>query len=147
MHLLLLVHVAATLIMLGVILVVQVVHYPLFGHVGAEGYAAYQAEHMRRITVIVLPVMTVELATAVALVCLHPTELPAWMAWTGLVLVGLIWCSTALLQVPLHRTLCDGFDAATHRRLVATNWIRTGCWGARGVLALWMVALLLGRSR
>jgi hypothetical protein len=61
---LLLVHTAATLTMLGVILVVQLVHYPLFRHVGAASYATYQAEHVRRITWIVAPLMTTELATA-----------------------------------------------------------------------------------
>ena len=31
------------------------------------------------------------------------------------------------------------FDAQAHARLVDTNWIRTVCWTARGVIALWMI--------
>jgi hypothetical protein len=141
---LLLVHAAATLAMFGVILVVQWVHYPLFRRVGAEGFAAYQAEHMRRITPIVAPLMTAEFATAVALVWAPPPPVPVGAAVAGLVLVGAIWATTALVQVPLHRRLTDGFDATAHRRLVRTNWARTGAWGVRAGLVLWMLGRALG---
>jgi hypothetical protein len=136
---LLLVHAAATLTMLGVILVVQLVHYPLFRHVGTATYATYQAEHMRRITWIVAPLMTIELVTAVGLVWGPPPGLPLWMAWTGLALVLLIWGTTGLVQVPLHSRLSEGFDADTHRRLVRTNWLRSVAWAVRAGLVLWMV--------
>ena len=145
MNALLLVHVAATLTMFGVILVVQVVHYPLFRLVGADTYAAYQAAHMTRITWIVLPAMAVELLTAGALVAWRPAPLPAWQVWAGLALVLFIWATTGLLQVPLHRTLADGFDAKAHARLVQTNWIRTAAWTLRAGLVLWMLAALLDR--
>ena len=42
----------------------------------------------------------------------------------------------ALVQVPLHRRLQGGFDAAAHRRLVRTNWLRTAAWTLRAALAL-----------
>jgi hypothetical protein len=141
---LLLVHAAATLALFGVILVVQWVHYPLFRRVGAEGFAAYQAEHMRRITPIVAPLMTAELGTAVALVWAPPPPVPVWAAVAGLGLVGAIWATTALVQVPLHRRLTDGFDATAHRRLVRTNWARTGAWAVRAGLVLWMLGRALG---
>ncbi len=98
MELLLLGHVGATLFMVGLIWFVQVVHYPLFGHVGGEGF----------------------------------------------VLLAVVWLSTALLQVPRHTTLGSGFDAAAHRFLVASNWLRTVCWSAHGLLVLWMVARSMG---
>ena len=137
---LLLVHAAATLAMLGVILVVQLVHYPLFRHVGRASYDTYQAEHMRRITWIVAPLMTIELGTAIGLVWARPPAVPLWMAWAGFGLVLFIWGTTGLVQVPLHSRLTDGFDAATHRRLVRTNWLRTGAWALRAGLVLWMLA-------
>ena len=140
---LLLVHVAATLIMLGVILIVQVVHYPLFGLVGDETYAAYQHAHMQRITWIVLPAMTAELLTAVALVIWTPPGIPSWLIWTGLALVGVIWASTGLVQVPLHSALVQGFDADVHRRLVLTNWVRTVAWLLRGGLVLLMLGSMM----
>jgi len=139
---LLLTHAAVTLVMVGVILVVQLVHYPLFRHVGEASYDTYQAEHMRRITWIVAPFMTIELVTAIGVAWGPPTPVPPWMAWAGLGLVLLIWVTTGVVQVPLHSRLTEGFDAATHRRLVRTNWIRTGAWILRAGLVLWMLSLV-----
>jgi hypothetical protein len=141
---LLLIHAAATLTMLGVILVVQWVHYPLFRHVGPADYTTYQTEHMRRITAIVGPLMGTELVTAVALAWAPPAGVPAWQAGAGLGLVGLIWGTTGLVQVPLHAALAEGFDPAAHRRLVRTNWVRTAAWGLRAGLVLWMVSRAVG---
>lgn len=137
-------HLAVTLVMTGVIWVVQLVHYPLFAGVGAGGFTAYAAAHQTRITWIVGPLMLAELGTAVALVAgLAPAEVPPWMTWTGLALVGVVWASTAFLQVPAHAALGAGFDAEVHARLVASNWIRTAAWTLRAGLVLWMTALLL----
>lgn len=146
MKLLLLTHVAVTLIMFGVILVVQFVHYPLFAKVGNAGYAAYQADHMRLITYVVLVPMVIELLTAIALVSLRPFGIPAWYLWLGLALVAVIWLSTAFLQVPVHQALTIQFDAATHQRLVTTNWIRTVAWTARAVLVVLMLAPLVNTN-
>ena len=146
MKLLVLAHAAATLIMWGVILVVQVVHYPLFGKVGTAGFVAYQTDHMRRITYVIAVPMLVELSTTIALAWWQPASIPGWQIWNGLALLTLIWISTGLLQVPLHNTLLRGFDATAHQRLVTTNWIRTLAWSARGLLVLAMLAALLHES-
>jgi hypothetical protein len=141
---LLLIHAAATLAMLGVILVVQWVHYPLFRHVGPTHYATYQAEHMRRITAIVGPLMVIMLVTAGLLAWAPPAGVSAWQAWGGLGLVGLVWGTTGLVQVPLHAALTEGFDPDVHRRLVRTNWVRTGAWALRSGLVLWMLGRAAG---
>ncbi|MEM1060732.1 MAG: hypothetical protein AAGJ97_00240, partial [Planctomycetota bacterium] len=54
--------------------------------------------------------------------------------WTGLALVGSIWLSTFLVQVPLHARLERGFDETAHRRLVGSNVWRTAAWTFRGLL-------------
>lgn len=136
----LLVHVAATLVMVGVIWTVQLVHYPLFAGVGAAGWPRYAREHSRRITWVVAPAMLAEAATAVLLVLRPPAGVPGWATWTGLALVGIAWLSTWLLQVPEHRRMGHAFDAGAHRRLVRTNWVRTAAWSARGALVLLMVS-------
>ena len=54
----------------------------------------------------------------------------------------IIWLSTMVLQVPCHRRLETGFDAAVARRLVRTNWVRTFAWTALGVgtfMVLWII--------
>ena len=62
------------------------------------------------------------------------------LAWIGLVLAGIIWISTWLWQVPAHRRLEAGFDAAVHARLTRTNWVRAAAWTVRSVIALALVA-------
>ncbi|MFD1733225.1 hypothetical protein ACFSC4_21965 [Deinococcus malanensis] len=135
---LLVVQAALTWTLVGLILTVQLVHYPLFSHVGA-GYATYQQEHVRRITWLVAPLMLAELATGAALALHPPPFVPVASTWVGLALLALIWLSTALIQSPTHRHLATGFDPAWHSWLLTTNWARTLLWVLRGVLVGWWV--------
>ncbi len=136
----LLLQLASTFYMVGLIWFVQRVHYPLFQCVGSDRFAAYERLHVTRTNPVVGPPMLVEAATALGLVALPPAGVPSAAPWLGLALLALIWLSTAFLQVPRHRELSQGFDAPAHRRLVASNWIRTGAWTLRGLLLLWMLA-------
>jgi hypothetical protein len=142
----LLVHLAATFYMVGLIWFVQRVHYPLFGAVGADNFAAYSQSHVARTGPIVGPAMIVEGATAAILLLATPSAIPSSLVGFGAGLLLVIWLSTGLLQVPRHRDLIAGFDATAHRRLVTTNWIRTLAWSLRGGLALYMVALTMERA-
>jgi hypothetical protein len=122
------------------------VHYPLFRFVGAAAYPEFQRTHESRIGRLVAPAMTLELLGAVALPFVAHGALPPALPRLGLVLLGVVWLSTAFLQVPQHRRLHAGWDAAAHRRLVATNWVRTAAWSARAVLALYMMRELARRG-
>ncbi len=143
MELLLLLHIGATLFMVGLIWFVQIVHYPLFGGVCEEKFVAYAEAHSRLTSRVVGPPMLLEATTTVALLFFRPAEIPAWAAWVGLILLAVIWLSTAFLQVPRHTALGEGFDVSAHRFLVTSNWIRTFGWSARGLLVLWMVARVM----
>ena len=142
-HWVLLVHTGATCALVGLIWMVQVVQYPLFSRIGDE-FTSYHAGHATRISVVVIPLMFGEAITAVWLVVTPPAGLAPASTWLGLALVGVIWLSTFVLQVPAHRILSRGFDRQAHRLLVVSNWIRTVAWTARGVLVLSWMAWLLG---
>lgn len=139
-------HLLATLAMTGLIWFVQLVHYPMMALISAEGFCAYERDHMRRTTWVVAPLMLVELATAVTLAALafmgDSTAAQA-LAMGGLALLAIIWISTATLQVPCHRRLCNGRCDATISRLVRTNWLRTAAWTLRSVVAIVMLVLAL----
>lgn len=135
----LLIHASSTLMMTGLIWFVQIVHYPLMAKVGHQGFVGYEAAHTRRTTMVVGPLMLVEAVSAgmiltplITIPSLFPTSLPL----IAMVVLVLIWLSTALIQVPAHRVLEKGFDASAHRRLVNTNWIRTVLWSVRSVFAM-----------
>ena len=133
---LLLANVASTWAMVGLIWIIQIVHYPLFALVGAEGFAAYAQSHQFRITWIVAPLMGVELVTAVLLALYPPAGAERWWLWLGVGLVAVSWLTTALLSVPQHETLSRGFQQQAYTTLVVTNWIRTAAWTVRGLLML-----------
>lgn len=129
--------------MTGLIWFVQVVHYPLFNSVGAERFAAYEAKHSNLTTHVVIVPMFVELITSVVLLWQRPEQIVTWQLWLGLVLVAVIWFSTAFLQVPQHDVLSQGFNEAAYGLLVSSNWLRTLAWTGRSVLVLYWLSLKL----
>lgn len=133
------VHLLATTFMAGVIVFVQVVHYPLFALVGPRHFVGYEREHTVRTGWVVVPPMVVELVTAAWIVLSTSGSSQVGWAWSSLGLLVLIWLSTFGFQAPAHQRLLTGFDDTVHQRLVATNWFRTVGWVVRVPLA---VALL-----
>lgn len=136
------IHTLATLMMVGVIWFVQLVHYPLFVRVGERDFVRFEREHTRRTTWVVAPLMIGEAACAIGLVLLFWSSPHRVLLLTGLFLLGIIWASTACIQVPCHRRLDKGFDVSAIRRLVWTNWIRTTAWTARGILAVFVMQVM-----
>jgi uncharacterized membrane protein len=137
-----LLHLIATVFMTGVIWIIQILHYPLFNMVGRENFAAYEAAHTNLITLVVMPTMLLELILTAMIFFAPPTSVPSSLNWLNAVLLGVIWFSTAFLQVPQHSILSSGFDEKAYRMLVNSNWIRTVAWSAKAVIAtamVWMV--------
>ena len=145
MHTVLLIHVAATWAMVGLIWFVQLVHYPLFAAVGPVDFIDYESQHTRRTTWVVALFMPLEAVTAVWLLAEVPEGVNAALVAVGLVLVAALWLSTATWQAPMHGRLSDGFDSSLQRRLVLSNWVRTSLWTVRGVLVLFLVGQALSQ--
>ena len=129
----LLANLCSSLAMTGLIWFVQIVHYPMFSRVGEREFAEYAKQHARLTSLVVGPLLLIETMSAVGLAFLSGERIAVWL---GLGLVGVIWVSTAVIQIPCHTRLARGFDAGVHRRLVRSNWIRTIAWSARSGLAL-----------
>ncbi|MBN8730276.1 MAG: hypothetical protein J0L64_07040 [Acidobacteria bacterium] len=131
---LLVVHSLLGLFMCGLIWFVQIVHYPLFEAVGREHFSRYEQLHVQRVGWIVGPAMLAEAVSAVALLLAWPPSPVRTLLWVNLVLLALIWISTAVWQVPQHETLRSGYQTEAARFLVASNWVRTVCWTLRAVI-------------
>ena len=82
--------------------------------------------------------MLTETVTGLVLLWRRPVGISDLQCMLGLSLLGVIWSSTFLVQIPCHESLAKGFDAVVHRRLVTTNWSRTVAWSLRAVLVVWM---------
>ncbi|MEM0991986.1 MAG: hypothetical protein AAGI49_03075 [Bacteroidota bacterium] len=133
----------ATIFMTGLIWMVQIVHYPLMDGVSNDLFVAYEARHTQTITWVVLPMMLLELGTAI-LLALNPTTFPAKYLIAALILLLLIWASTFFIQVPLHGQLSNNFNLDTHRKLVSSNWIRTILWTIRSFILLYLLSGRMG---
>jgi hypothetical protein len=133
---------AASLVMVGVIWMVQLVNYPLMTYVPPDAFVPYEHQHRRRISAIVGPAMAVELVTAVALTVRRPEGVPGPLLGLGLVLLAVALGTTALVSAPIHGRLTRGRDDRLLARLIDTNWVRTAAWSGRGAVALAVVWLV-----
>ena len=127
-----LIHLLATAAMFGVIWMVQVVQYPLFERVGSAAFNDYHQGHVSRITLVVLPLMALELISAGLLTWVSGFRIDESLSWViSLVFLLVIWISTAWIQVPQHDQLASQFNPDVHKKLVSGNWIRTISWSVR----------------
>lgn len=139
----LLTHVAVTLFCVGVIWMVQVVHYPLFGLVGTGSFAGYEAAHSARMGALLALPWALQGATGLALLFSRPAALPLWLVVVDLALAGVTVAVTVLVSVPQHELLAAGFDPGAHRTLLTTNWLRTLAWTGCGATVLLMLARVI----
>lgn len=121
------VHLVCCLLLTGLIWTVQLVHYPAFLFVDALKFQDFAKLHTRNISLMVAPLMGIELLTGIAL-------LPG-LHWTfglaNLLGIGSLWLVTFFVSVPLHKGLGAGKDESTILKLIRTNWIRTIVWTLR----------------
>lgn len=133
---LLLIHCAVTWALVGLIWTIQFVHYPLFQQVGGVDFAHYHGCHVQRISWLVGPMMLLETGTALVLLLLGERSGPWLLSLAALLLV---WGITAIVMVPLHRTLARGKDRAVIRRLITGNLWRSVAWTVRGVCMIFVL--------
>jgi uncharacterized membrane protein len=127
-------HLICTLLMVGLIWFVQIVHYPLMANVAASEFRRYAQMHQARTTLVVAGPMLLEAATAAYLLLAAPELRTSSAFLIASLLLVVVWASTAWWQVPIHSALASGYDDRHIRRLVRSNWLRTLAWSCRAVL-------------
>lgn len=138
-----LVQLVSTLVMVGVIWFVQLVHYPLFNTVPRSGFNHYHQDHMARVPMVVGLPMVAEAVSAIWLVVQPMPGIAREEAIIGAALLALIWGPTLIVLAPAHKRLDSGFDARSFAAVVRGNWIRTAAWTLRGGVVLLGTARLL----
>lgn len=135
---------ACALYMTGVIWTVQVVHYALFGHVGQAHWRRYHPAHTRRITLVVLLPMVLELGSSGLLAFCSAFRALHSLLVAGFLLTLTTWAITFLISVPLHGRLGERWNEGAFRSLVGTNWLRTAAWTGHAAVMLLVVGKALG---
>ena len=140
---LLILHFSTCMFMTGLIWFVQVVHYPLFAIHDERSFSAYETSHIRRTGYVVVPVMILELLSAVLLLLQYNSDsVVASLFWLNAILLATIWALTFFVQVPQHNRLQQGFSPDLVAKLVFWNWPRTLLWSGRSCLLLYALPLL-----
>ena len=122
-------HDAATWYMVGVIWLVQLVHYPMFEYLDRATFARSHAFHTSAIGLVVGPPMLVELVLAALILWRRGAS--NWPALCGFGLVLILWALTLFVMIPMHNRLAlEGFNPEVHQVLVRWNWLRTFAWTA-----------------
>ena len=133
MDLLFFLNVISAFLLTGVIWTIQIVHYPSFHYIDKLSFTNFHHFHERRISIIVMPLMLIELTTSTAL---YINNMSSIVFALNLLIVVLIWCSTFFIQVPIHSILSEKKDKKLIEKLVNTNWIRTFLWSMRMLLII-----------
>jgi hypothetical protein len=126
-------NVISAFLLTGVIWTIQIVHYPSFHYIDKLSFTNFHNFHERRISIIVMPLMLIELITSIAL---YIHNMWSIIFALNLLIVVLIWCSTFFVQVPIHSILSEKKDKILIEKLVNTNWIRTFLWSMRTLLII-----------
>tara|TARA_Y100001980_G_C14348498_1_gene160297 strand:+ start:257 stop:643 length:387 start_codon:yes stop_codon:yes gene_type:complete len=121
--------------MVGVIWVIQLVHYPSFHFIDKDIYDSFQKFHMNKISIIVIPVMILELVTGFLLLIGNSKNILIIISFGILIL---IWGITGLFFSDAHGKLILGYNELIVNKLVSMNWIRTVLWTFKMILLLYL---------
>ena len=131
-ELLLKVNFISTSVMVGVIWVIQLLHYPSFHFINEKKYIEFQHFHMQRISFIVIPAMLIELASALLLAYFFRSSLTIIL----LALLLGVWAVTFIFFTNMHQKLTNGYNKSIVDRLIQINWSRTILWSLRLIILL-----------
>ena len=128
------VHFLSTSLMVGIIWVIQLLHYPTFHFIKESNYVEFQHFHMQRISFIVVPAMILELLSAFMLVYYIRSNLLT----VCLIILLVIWLITFVFFTKLHQSLLGGYDKIIVDKLVQINWARTILWSLRLIILIYI---------
>tara|TARA_B100000902_G_scaffold393392_1_gene447535 strand:+ start:1167 stop:1586 length:420 start_codon:yes stop_codon:yes gene_type:complete len=117
--------------MFGVIIVTQIVNYPLLLDFFKSDLKILHKSYVNKISIIVIPFMLLELFVALYLVY---NEI--YLSYTNLGLLIIIYLSTFFIQVPIHDKIKYNANKILLKKLILSNWIRTFSWLLKSIISV-----------
>jgi len=136
MSFILLINIILSLIAVGLIWTIQLVHYPSMQFISKEKFIDFHNFHSIRISLIAMPLMGLELITSFLLLYNNNENSIQIFFLVNLIIVLLIWLSTFMIQVPFHNILSKGKNSNIISKLTLSNWLRTFLWTVRSMLMI-----------
>ena len=124
-----LVHLITTAMMVSIIWLVQILHYPTFLYIDIDRYTEFQNFHMKNISFLIIPLMLLEFLTGFLLL-FFVDEIDFYFSISFGLLV-LLWLITALFFSKYHSALSNKYERGIILKLIRLNWVRTFFWTAR----------------
>lgn len=124
-------HLVSTSIMVGVIWIIQLVHYPTFLFIDKQKYMKFQEFHMSRVSYIVMPTMIAELFSGIYILFYNNVLMVNTFFLLASFSLLLNWVITALVFVKIHNGLLIKYEKNIILLLVKLNWLRTILWSLR----------------
>ena len=123
-------------ILVGIILITQFVNYPLFKKID-QNFEIIHKEYTTKMGYVVAPIMVLEAVTVFSMYIYYPKS-NELVFITCLTII--IWLSTFLIQVPIHKTISFKKDSEKINKLISTNYIRTISWCSKLYLSMLLVS-------
>ena len=117
--------------MFGVIIVTQVVNYPLLLDFLRSDIKNLHNSYVNKISKIVIPSMFLEL-----LIALYLVYNGTYLSYINFGLLIIIYISTFFIQVPIHDNIKYNANMSLFKKLIFSNWIRTFCWLFKSVVSV-----------
>ncbi|WP_397447733.1 hypothetical protein [Polaribacter sp. R77954] len=112
---------------------VQLIIYPSFLFYKGTNLVVWHQKYTQRITVIVVPLMLLQLAISIFNVFFRFN----FATLTTLIAVVFLWGFTLLSFAPIHFKISEGkYSQELLKSLISTNWLRTFLWSALFVFNL-----------
>ena len=122
--------------MVGVIWVIQLIHYPSFHFIEKDNYIKFQEFHMKGISIIVIPAMIIEILSGFFLLIYYFNS--SFLFGSSVFILISIWIITFLFFTKLHNSLTSGYKESIVDRLVFINWGRTILWSSRLIILIYI---------
>ncbi|MCA0131851.1 hypothetical protein [Winogradskyella alexanderae] len=112
---------------------VQLVIYPSFGFYNETNLIQWHKKYTKRVTVIVLPLMTAQLILAL----IQVFQKLNWYSIVSILIIGVLWLITFKVFVPLHMSIdLEKPEKNVCSKLVNKNWVRTFLWSSLFIISL-----------
>ena len=118
----------------SVILITQFITYPSFYNIDKETFIHHHKKYVDSISLIVAPIMLVELFSLIMIVYLTND----FTYIKCLIFLLCIWLITFIIIVPLHNKLSKRLDHIEIKRLINYNWIRTFLWLSKLIVIIFV---------
>jgi len=135
-----LVHLILSSMLVSLIWLIQILHYPSFKFVDKMSFSEFHKFHTQRISYLVIPLMLGEFITGLWLMMSQLDQEIKYDQWNyvwNFLSILFIWLATLTLSIPEHHKLSKTKNDKSIQKLVTTNWVRTIVWSWKLVGLTW----------